>query len=91
MLRAASASARPAASPAKRRKRSFSKPSAAVPSTSSATLTARIKKTEIPDNKVFFGPEHWQPDFLTNRKNVIPETDTAPCKTNCPAHIAVQG
>ena len=50
-----------------------------------------IKKTEIPDNKVIFGPEHWQTDFLTTRKNVIPETGTAPCKTNCPAHIAVQG
>ena len=52
---------------------------------------AVIRKTEIPDNKVIFGPEHWQMDFLTERKNVVPETGTAPCKTNCPAHIAVQG
>ncbi|MER2151924.1 MAG: 4Fe-4S binding protein, partial [Candidatus Limivicinus sp.] len=50
-----------------------------------------IKKTEIPDNKLVFGSEHWQTDFLTARKNVVPETGTAPCKTNCPAHIAVQG
>lgn len=50
-----------------------------------------IKKTEIPDNKLVFGSEHWQTDFLTERKNVVPETGTAPCKTNCPAHIAVQG
>ena len=50
-----------------------------------------IKNTVIPDNKVFFGKEHWQTDFLTERKNVVPETGTAPCKTNCPAHIAVQG
>ena len=50
-----------------------------------------IAETVIPDNKVFFGKEHWQTDFLTNRKNVVPETGTAPCKTNCPAHIAVQG
>ncbi len=52
---------------------------------------AEIRKTEIPDNRVIFGSEHWQPDFLTARKNVVPETGTAPCKTNCPAHIAVQG
>ena len=51
----------------------------------------QIPETVIPDNKVFFGREHWQTDFLTNRKNVVPETGTAPCKTNCPAHIAVQG
>ena len=51
----------------------------------------QIAETVIPDNKVFFGREHWQTDFLTNRKNVVPETGTAPCKTNCPAHIAVQG
>ena len=51
----------------------------------------QIPETVIPDNKVFFGKEHWQTDFLTNRKNVVPETGTAPCKTNCPAHIAVQG
>ena len=50
-----------------------------------------ISDTVIPDNKVFFGKSHWQTDFLTERKNVVPETGTAPCKTNCPAHIAVQG
>ena len=35
--------------------------------------------------------KNWNTDLLTNRKNVIPETGTSPCKTNCPAHIAVQG
>ncbi len=30
-------------------------------------------------------------NYLTTRKNVQPETGTAPCKTECPAHIAVQG
>ena len=50
-----------------------------------------IKNTVTPDNKLFFGKDHWQPDFLTERDNVVPETGTAPCKTNCPAHIAVQG
>jgi len=37
------------------------------------------------------GKNGWQLDFLTTRQNVIPETGTAPCKTACPAHIAVQG
>ena len=50
-----------------------------------------VKNTVVPDNKLFFGKDHWQTDFLTERKNVVPETGTAPCKTDCPAHIAVQG
>ena len=32
----------------------------------------------------------WNPDYRVNRKEVV-DTGTAPCKTNCPAHIAVQG
>ena len=35
-------------------------------------------------------PEHWNPEHRTNREFVAPE-GTAPCKTACPAHIAVQG
>jgi len=42
-------------------------------------------------NTLKWGPEHWDPDFLVHRKDVQEETGTAPCKTNCPAHIAVQG
>lgn len=34
--------------------------------------------------------EHWNPEYRTNRKNVV-DTGTAPCKTECPAHIAIQG
>lgn len=38
---------------------------------------------------------HWSQkyfnrDLLTTRQNVWPETGTSPCKTECPAHIAVQ-
>ena len=32
----------------------------------------------------------WNVDYRENRKNVI-DSGTAPCKTACPAHIAVQG
>ncbi len=35
-------------------------------------------------------PDHWNPDYRTNRKNVV-DTGTAPCKTECPAHIGIQG
>lgn len=31
------------------------------------------------------------PDYRFNRKDVVPETGTAPCKTWCPAHISIQG
>lgn len=37
-----------------------------------------------------WGPENWNPDYRTNRKLVF-DSGTSPCKTNCPAHIAVQG
>lgn len=32
----------------------------------------------------------WNPEFRTSRVDVV-DTGTAPCKTNCPAHIPVQG
>ncbi|HKL85677.1 MAG TPA: FAD-dependent oxidoreductase, partial [Treponemataceae bacterium] len=37
-----------------------------------------------------WGPERWNADYRINRKNVV-ETGTSPCKTECPAHISVQG
>lgn len=37
-----------------------------------------------------WGPEKWNVDYRYNRKYVV-DTGTSPCKTNCPAHIAVQG
>ena len=43
------------------------------------------------ENALSWGSEHWNPDYLNTRKDVRPETGTAPCKGNCPAHIAVQG
>ena len=47
-------------------------------------------KQELPD-AVKWGPEKWNEDYRDrNRINCYP-TGTAPCKTACPAHIAVQG
>ena len=47
------------------------------------------KPHELPDDQEW-GPEHWNPEYRTNREYVAPE-GTAPCKTACPAHIAIQG
>ena len=44
---------------------------------------------ELPDD-LDWTPEHWNPEHRTNREYIAPE-GTAPCKTACPAHIAVQG
>ena len=38
----------------------------------------------------FAGKKAWNLDYRTNRKDVV-ETGTAPCKTACPAHLAIQG
>ncbi|MDD6808086.1 MAG: FAD-dependent oxidoreductase [Oscillospiraceae bacterium] len=51
----------------------------------------KIAKEPVPGDHLLFGQKYWKEDFLTERLNVVPETGTAPCKTNCPAHIAVQG
>ncbi|MBP8639554.1 MAG: FAD-dependent oxidoreductase [Oscillospiraceae bacterium] len=34
--------------------------------------------------------EKWNADYRINRKNVV-DSGTSPCKSTCPAHIAVQG
>ena len=47
------------------------------------------KQMELPDD-IEWTPEHWNPEHRTNREYIAPE-GTAPCKTACPAHIAVQG
>ncbi len=37
-----------------------------------------------------WGPEHWNVDYRYNRKEVL-DSGTSPCKTKCPAHIAIPG
>ena len=54
--------------------------------------------TKIPLKKIktkssrdrIWSKKNWNPDYRENRKDVV-ETGTSPCKTACPAHIAVQG
>ncbi len=49
----------------------------------------KIKKIETPRDTEW-GPEKWNPNYRINRENVV-ESGTSPCKTECPAHIAIQG
>lgn len=53
------------------------------------TPIAEAKRIDYPHNSDW-GPENWNPEHRTNRANVV-ETGTSPCKTECPAHISVQG
>ena len=45
---------------------------------------------DLPDEKKW-GPAQWDPDYRDNNRINCYDTGTAPCKTACPAHIAVQG
>ena len=47
-------------------------------------------KHELPDNTKW-GPEKWSIDYRDKNRINCYDTGTAPCKTACPAHIAVQG
>ena len=47
-------------------------------------------RQELPD-EVKWGPEKWSIDYRDKNRVNCHETGTAPCKTACPAHIAVQG
>ncbi len=47
------------------------------------TTTVTPRDTEWTEDK-------WNPDYRINRKNVV-DTGTSPCKTQCPAHIGIQG
>ena len=71
-------------------------PAASAPITARTTLQKLCAKTpiehkphELPDD-IEWTEEHWNPEHRTNREYIAPE-GTAPCKTACPAHIAVQG
>ncbi|MEE0801513.1 MAG: FAD-dependent oxidoreductase [Gemmiger sp.] len=47
-------------------------------------------RQELPD-RVKWGPEKWDIDYRDKNRINCYDTGTAPCKTACPAHIAVQG
>ncbi len=47
-------------------------------------------KMVLPD-KVLWGKDKWDIDYRDNNRINCYDTGTAPCKTACPAHIAIQG
>lgn len=47
-------------------------------------------RQELPD-RVKWGPEKWDINYRDTNRTNCHDTGTAPCKTACPAHIAVQG
>ena len=57
---------------------------------SSTGKVPEYPKQELPD-EVKWGPEKWSPDYRNKNRIETYDTGTAPCKTACPAHIAVQG
>lgn len=55
-----------------------------------ATKTPIIRPQSITSEDHEWTEANWNPGYRDNKVNVVP-TGTAPCKVNCPAHIAVQG
>nr|MCR4668982.1 FAD-dependent oxidoreductase [Clostridia bacterium] len=53
---------------------------------------SRVKypMNDLPDDNVW-GEDRWDPDYRDHNKINCYDTGTSPCKTACPAHIAVQG
>ncbi len=52
-------------------------------------VTENITTTRTPRNNEW-EQKDWNADYRLNREEVV-DTGTSPCKTSCPAHIAVQG
>lgn len=46
-------------------------------------------RTEFPSDTEW-GSDKWNPDYRVNRKESL-DSGTAPCKTECPAHISIPG
>lgn len=56
-------------------------------------LCAKVPVEDKPEKKItenVWRKSDWNPDYRINRTDVS-ESGTAPCKTKCPAHIAIQG
>lgn len=50
----------------------------------------KYPKHELPDN-LSWGEDKWDENYRDNNRINCYSTGTAPCKTACPAHVAVQG
>ena len=47
------------------------------------------ERIDLPSNSKW-GPDKWNPDYRINREIVL-DSGTSPCITQCPAHIPIQG
>ena len=47
-------------------------------------------KQELPSG-LKWGEDKWNPNYVADNRKNCHESGTAPCKTACPAHIAIQG
>ena len=52
--------------------------------------TVQYKLTELPDAQKW-GPDKWNKNYREDAKLNVYDSGTSPCKTACPAHLAVQG
>lgn len=50
----------------------------------------KYPKQKLPDENPW-GPEEWDENYKNNNQIQCYDSGTAPCKTACPAHIAIQG
>lgn len=50
---------------------------------------ASENKRDLPHDTEW-GPDKWNPEYRYNRQDVV-DSGTSPCKTECPAHIGIQG
>ena len=50
----------------------------------------RYPMRDLPDDNVW-GEDRWDPNYRDTNKTNCYDSGTSPCKTACPAHIAVQG
>lgn len=48
-----------------------------------------VKLTEATPRNTKWGADKWNPDYRT--RTFVEETGTSPCKSECPAHIGIQG
>lgn len=55
------------------------------------TGAVQYPKNELPDNYLTWGQDRWTKNYRDINRVECYDTGTAPCKTACPAHIAIQG
>ena len=55
------------------------------------TKCGEVKYPQQEQPGLKWGPDKWNPNYVFDNRKNCHESGTAPCKTACPAHIAIQG